>query len=101
MASLVDSSQKPNSIVITPSAIEEAVLKLRKKKFAAGADSICAEHFIAASDVLYDLCIGVISPILKKIKPKSSCSSYRPVTVSSVSTAIFELPVGYRLLPCP
>ena len=37
------------------------------------------------------LCIGGISPILKKNKSKSSCSSYRPVTASRVSAKIFEL----------
>ena len=73
--------------MITPSAINEAVLKLRKKKFSAGADSICAENFIVASNLLYNriellfqivfnvgvvpdsLYTGVIRPILKKNKP--------------------------------
>ena len=35
-------------------------------------------------------CIGMVSPILKKNKPKS-CLSYRPVTVSSVFAKIFDL----------
>ena len=53
MASLLDSIQKPKYIVITSSAIKEAVLKLRKKRFSAGANSTCAEHFITASNLLY------------------------------------------------
>ena len=83
MASLLDSSQKRNYIVITPSSVKEAVLNLRKKKFLACTDSICADHFIAANDLLYNhlaspfqmvfnvggvrdsLSIGVISPILR------------------------------------
>ena len=95
--------------MITPSAIQKAVLKLRNKKFSDGADSICADHFIAPIDLLYNylallfqmvfnvgvvlafLHIGVIRAILKKNKPKSSCSSYMPVNLSSVFTKIFKL----------
>jgi hypothetical protein len=34
---------------------------------------------------------GVITPILKMSKPSASCTSYRPITVSSVLSKIFEL----------
>ena len=37
------------------------------------------------------LCVGVVTPVLKKGKPLSQCSSYRPITVSSVFSKIFEL----------
>ena len=44
------------------------------------------------------LCIGVTRPILKnKNKPKSSCSSYRPGTVSSVFAKILEILIVDRL----
>ena len=35
--------------------------------------------------------VGVVTPVLKKGKPLFLCSSYKPITVSSVFSKIFEL----------
>ena len=88
--------------------IKEVIPKL-KKKFSCESDGICVRHFEFASDYLFDhiallfqmiftvgvvpdcLCVGVVTPVLKKGKPLSQCSSYRPITVSSVFSKIFEL----------
>jgi len=41
--------------------------------------------------VLDSFCVGLISLILKKGKDLSECSSYWPITVSSVFAKVFEL----------
>ena len=94
--------------LVSTKYLSEVIRKLKKKK-SMGCDGICALHFQNASDklichlsLLYQMvfcsgvvpdsfCLGLISPILKKGKDPYVCSSYRPITVSSVFAKIFEL----------
>jgi len=93
--------------IITKSLIISAIGKLKKKK-SRGYDGISAQHlslcggmFIEHLVLLYQMIfnlgivpdsfsIGCLTPIPKKNKPPSDCSSFRPITVSTVFCKIFE-----------
>jgi hypothetical protein len=85
------------------------VCKKLKKKSSSGADKICAHHLLNGSPLLFEhlaiayqiimthgvvpdlFCLGSITPVLKKGKPATEPSSYRPITISSVFCKLFEL----------
>ena len=100
-----------DKMVVSRSVISECLKKL-KKKFSRGFDGICGHHLLCGSELLLEnlsllfqmtivrgiipnsFCIGAIAPILKPRKPPKQCSSYRPITVSSTLSKLFELVIG-------
>jgi hypothetical protein len=96
-----------SKISISKSLVYNIISKLKSGK-AAGADGICSDHLKNASDLLMDhlallfqicisqrivpsnFCVGITTTILKKNKDAALCNSYRPITVSSLFSKVFE-----------
>jgi exonuclease III len=107
VATLGDCDSGP-SFTVSLEKIKQCILKL-KKKLSCGIDQLCGMHLVHGSiNLLHHLgllfqtifncglvpdvfCAGVVTPVVKKGKDKSKCSSYRPITVSSVMCKLLEL----------
>ena len=106
----------PGTFVVSSSVLRDVIRNLNKRQSMCY-DGICALYLQNGSDklmchlsLLYQmvLCCGIvpdsfsvvlISPILKKGKQPSECSSNQPITVSSVFAKVFELLIINKLCP--
>ena len=96
---LCGNSRDPGS-TLTASNIRDCIKK-GKKKESRGIDELCGLNLLYGTEFLvhhlellyqmifncgvvsYTLCADFITPVPKKGKNKSSCSSYRPITVAT------------------
>ena len=94
-------------VIITRCSIRTAIRKLKKKK-SRGCDGISIQHLLFCSElflehlallfqIIFNLgivpdsfSIGILTPVPKKGKPLSQCSSFRPITVATVFCKLFE-----------
>lgn len=94
--------------VVSVSTVFNAISKV-KKRYSKGVDNICGLHLVNGSPMLFEhltllyqmifscglvpdsFCVGIITPVIKKGKDPSQCSSHRPITVAPVLCKLFEI----------